>query len=351
MSDVWKLFQKIQDNDNVVISINCQLCEAEYGTATSTSTLRRHLISFHSSVYTSNNKQQRQTTPYTPAEQKHITVKLAQWISVDLQPFSVVEQLDFQQLIHTLDSRYIIPCRQTIKQEVDLLFSQRRANIQLEINSFTTKVALTTDIWSSSCNHTAFLGITMHYINSDWKLKKCILDFIPIEGSHSSRLILSKITNLLQEFNLNNRVLSLTTDNGSNMLACGRELANELEACFCNLTFSHKRCAAHIINLAVKAGMKHLDSSIIKLRKFVVKIRNSQVLLDDLKSICRIKNKNFLMPIQDVDTRWNATYLMIERQIVMQDVMEILVNSHEDILKNIYPTSFEWSKIMVYILF
>ena len=97
--------------------------------------------------------------------------------------------------------------------------------------------------------------------------------------------------------------------------------------------------------------MKHLNSSIIKLRKFVVKIRNSHVLLDDLKSICRIKNKNFLMPIQDVDTRWNATYLMIERQIVMQDVMEILVNSHEDILKNIYPTSFEWSKIMVYILF
>jgi len=57
------------------------------------------------------------------------------------------------------------------------------------------------------------------------------------------------------------------------------------------------------------------------------------------------------MLIQDVNTRWNATYLMIERQIVMQDVMEILVNSHEDILKNIYLTSFEWSKIMVYILF
>jgi hypothetical protein len=57
------------------------------------------------------------------------------------------------------------------------------------------------------------------------------------------------------------------------------------------------------------------------------------------------------MSIQDVDTRWNATYQMIERQIVMQDVMEILVNSHEDILKNIYPTSSEWSKITVYILF
>jgi len=352
MSDVWKFFQKINDVDNVAISINCQLCEASYGLTTSTTTLRRHLSTIHSSVYTSNNSQQQsQISPYTPSEQKHITVKLAQWISVDLQPFSVVEQVEFQQFVHTLDSRYIVPCRQTIKQEVDSLFSERRRNILLEIDSFTTKVALTTDIWSSSYSNTAFLGITIHYINSDWKLKKSILDFIPIEGSHSSRLILSKITNLLQEFNLNNRIISLTTDNGSNMLACGRELANELEACFSNLTFSHKRCAAHIINLAVKAGMKHLDASIIKLRKFVIKIRNSQVLLNDLRSICSIKNKKFLMPIQDVDTRWNATYQMIERQIVMRDVMEILVNSHEDTLKILYPRSSEWFKIMVYFIF
>src|SRR6266496_77279 len=104
--------------------------------------------------------------------------------------------------------------------------------------------------------------------------------------------------------------------------------------------------AAHIINLTIKAGIKHLNNSIVKLRKFVIKIRNSQVLLNDLKSIYRIKNKKFLMPIQDVDIRWNAMYLIIEKQIVMQDVMEILVNSHEDILKNIYPTSSEWSKIM-----
>jgi hypothetical protein len=111
MSDVWEFFQKIKDDDNVVILISCQLCEAEYGITTSTTTLRRHLNTAHSSVYTSNNQQQRQTPPYTPAEQNHITVKLTQWISVDLQPFSVVEQVEFKKFVHTLDSRYIIPCR------------------------------------------------------------------------------------------------------------------------------------------------------------------------------------------------------------------------------------------------
>ena len=140
MSDVWEFFQRVKNDDNVVLSINCQLCEAVYGISTSTTTLRRHLLGTHSTIYTSENKQQRQIIPYTSAEQKHITVKLTQWISVNLQPFSIVEQTEFQQFIYALDPRYIIPCRQTIKQEVDLLFSQRRANIQLEINSLQQKL-------------------------------------------------------------------------------------------------------------------------------------------------------------------------------------------------------------------
>ena len=320
MSDVWKHFQKNRNDDNIVTSINCQLCETEYGTTTSTTTLRRHLNSVHSFIYISDKKEQDQSPPYTPAKQKHITIKLAQWIAVDLQPFCVVEQEEFREYSHTLNSRYTVLCRQIIRSEIDDLFSKRKENIQAELNSFTTKVALTTDIWTSNYNHTAFLGITLHYINGDWQLKKCLLDFLPIEGPHSARSILNKLINLLQEFNISDRVISITTDNGSNMLACGRDLACELEGCFFNLTFSHKRCAAHIINIAVKAGMKHIDTSIVKLRKFVIKIRNSQILLNDLKSICSIKNQKFLMPIQDVETRWNATFQMIERQITIRSL-------------------------------
>src|SRR3954463_5484565 len=352
MSDVWKYFEKVNDDNIILSSINCQLCEAVYAILTATTTLCQHLIGTHSSTYIPNNqpKQLNQIPLYTLTEQKHIITKLAQWISVDLQPFSVVEQTEFRDFIYTLDSRYVIPCRQTIKQEVELLFSQRRTNLKSEINNIISKISLTTDIWTSSYNHTAFLGITMHYINNNWKVKKCLLDFIPIEGSHIGSLILTKLIELLQEFNISNRVISLTTDNGSNMLVCGRELANELEAGFFGLSFSHNRCAAHIINLAVKAELKHLDTSIVKLRKFVIKIRNSQLLLDDLKSICNIKNKKFLMSIQDIDTRWNATYQMIERQIFTRDVIEILVNSHENILKDLYPTDSEWSKIIYTII-
>jgi hypothetical protein len=348
MSDVWNFFQKVK-RDNIVTSIYCQICKAEYGALTSTTSLRRHLINIHGSIYKQTNQSRRQISLYSPSKQSHITAKLAQWVAVNLQPFNMVEQREFQEFVYTLDPRYVVPCRQTIKEKADSLFIKRRENVMLNIGNFSAKIALTTDIWSSSYNSTSFLGITMHYINDDWEIKKCLLDFIPIEGSHTGILISTKLIEIFSEFDISDRIISLTTDNGSNMLACGRELADQLEVEFSNLTFSHNRCAAHIINLAVKAGMKFLDSSIIKLRKFVIKIRNSQLLIDDLKSICKIKNKKFLMPIQDIDTRWNATYSMIERQISTRDVMEILVNSHLDILEDLYPTNTEWIKILVYI--
>ncbi|GES99322.1 zinc finger BED domain-containing protein RICESLEEPER 2-like [Rhizophagus clarus] len=195
MSDVWNFFQKIRNNNNVVILLNCQLCEAEYGSSTSTSTLYQYLKGAHSSTHV-----------YRPPQKSS----------------------------HN--------------------FSYTAANFKgrSEFTIFTKK-------------NKSFLGITIHCITNDWKIKKCLLDFISLEGFHSAELILTKLTNVLQEFNISDRIISLTTDNGSNMLACRRELASELEAGFFNFTFIHNRCAAHIINLAVKAGMKYLDSSIIKL--------------------------------------------------------------------------------------
>ena len=77
------------------------------------------------------------------------------------------------------------------------------------------------------------------------------------------------------------------------------------------------------------------------------KVRNSSKLLDDLRTICSVKQKQFIMPVQDVETRWNATYYMIECQIKIRKIMEILVHSHSDILENLFPTVLEWGKIVV----
>ena len=112
-----------------------------------------------------------------------------------------------------------------------------------------------------------------------------------------------------------------------------KSLANELEAGFFGFTFSHNRCAAHIINLVVKAGLRYLDTSIIKLLNYKSLLLKYEIhhYYSMLSKAFVILKTNFLMPIQDIDTRWNSTYKIIERQIFTRDVMEILVNSYEDI--------------------
>jgi len=60
-------------------------------------------------------------------------------------------------------------------------------------------------------------------------MKKCLIDIVPLYGSHTSSQIVNQILLTLEEFNINDRVISLTTDNGSNMVACGRDLTYELD--------------------------------------------------------------------------------------------------------------------------
>jgi hypothetical protein len=179
-------------------------------------------------------------------------------------------------------------------------------------------------------------------------MKNFLLDLVPLHGSHTAALITSKILSILDEFKINDKVIALITDNGSNMIACGNQLAIGLEREFHNFMFSHYRCAAHIINLAVKAGMVFVGDEIKKLRQFVIKLKNSPVLLNEFSDICQIKKTKFLKPILDIDTRWNSTYLMISRQILMQSISEKLIQTNFNKLNNLFPTLSEWCNIKVF---
>ena len=353
-SDVWELFHKVQDEESgLITNYKCILCAKLYSPGNPTTTLRRHLLSKHFSHY--KKSKYHQTTlkemhykPYSPLQSKPITDLLIDFVATDLQPFTIVENPEFKLLINKLDPRYILPCRQTLKENFMENYNIKKNDLVNEISQISSKVSLTTDIWTSDVSKDCYLGITMHYINNDWKLKNLLLDIIPINGSHTAELITNNLLQIFEEFNINHKILALTTDNGSNMIACGDQIATELDQGFNNMVFTHYRCAAHIINLAVKAGMNHVGNEIKKLRQFVIKLKNSPLLLDKLSEICTFKKVKFLKPILDVDTRWNSTFLMICRQISMQSVSEILATTNAEDLGNLFPSISEWRHIKVY---
>ena len=124
-------------------------------------------------------------------------------------------------------------------------------------------------------------------------------------------------------------------------------MKEELKNTFNNVNFSHFRCGAHILNIAVQHGLQIHDKSVEKVRKFMIKVRNSSKLLEDLKRIFKSQSIEFLSPQLDINTRWNSTYLMINKMNQIKVQANMLVAQHPNEFTNIYPDNNDWDNLNV----
>jgi hypothetical protein len=201
-------------------------------------------------------------------------------------------------------------------------------------------------MWTSTINREAFLGLTIHYIDNDWKLQNFLLDIIPFTVSHTGTNIAHEIIRVLDEFNISNKIIALTTDNESAMLVCGKEIASALDLEFSSMAFSHYRCAAHVLNLGVKKGLKLVDDPINKVRKMMKTIKNSTRLCDSLRLLCNLKKIKYLKPILDCDTRWNSTFYMLRRLEEIEPALA-LFSADNRIIGELYPNDDDMTAIKV----
>ncbi len=268
---------------------------------------------------------------------------MLRWIICDQQAFSVVDDKSFVALISALDPCFKLPTRQTISNYIQRIYDQKRIKLRNVFENFDRKVAITTDAWTA-CTNQAYLSVTLHWITNDWCLQHILLDLIPLHERHTGIFIAESIMEQIKYFGLGSQVLSLTADNAANMDVCSHHLASLLELHHGNTAFRRVRCAAHILNLAVTKGISIVDESIKKAREFASHIRRSQPCFEELKKVFAMKNKPFLVPDLDVETRWNSMYLMLEKLCKIREMTDILVVSMP-LLKQLYPTDRDWEKI------
>jgi len=329
----------------------CKTCGFVFSSKSGNSSIERHLSSKHCIVI---QKVRKQTTlkfkckdPWPAKEKMERDDAVVNWVIADQQPFSVVENEKFIIMVNILDSRYKVPERHQIKEMVIQEFDKRRLNIHYDIQKIPGKVSFTADMWTSTLSSEAYLGLTIHYVDENWILRRFLLDIIPFQTRHTGVNMASAINSVLCEFNLVGKALALTTDNESAMVVCGRKLTEEFEkALDNNITFSHYRCSAHILNLAAKQGMEIVDEEILNVRKLMIKIKNSVLLCDDLRELCYMEKIEYLRPEVDIETRWNSTYYMLCKFQRMEMALKMLAIKHENI-RDLMPTTTAWTKIKV----
>ena len=78
-------------------------------------------------------------------------------------------------------------------------------------------VAFTLDGWTSPYQ-TSFLAVTAHWINNDWIQQDVTLGFELLQGSHTGKALMQAFVKVVECFNLQQKVMPITSDNGSNVL-------------------------------------------------------------------------------------------------------------------------------------
>src|SRR6266516_3921324 len=89
-----------------------------------------------------------------------------------------------------------------------------------KLRKITGQFSLTCDMWTSTINRKAFLGLIIHYVDYNWNLCNFLLDIIPFTIKHSAVNIANEIIRVLQEFNIAFMIIPLTTENTSLIFAC-----------------------------------------------------------------------------------------------------------------------------------
>ena len=124
-----------------------------------------------------------------------------------------------------------------------------------------------------------------------------------------------KVFSTLERLSLKNKILSITVDNGRNVVSGMNKLAEHLESINVNCLII--RCAAHSLNLIVKEGLSSSKIILEKIRNLSISVRVSSKKRQSFFNLAKTKDLEIL-PIMDVQTRWNSTYLMLERALQLK---------------------------------
>ncbi len=134
--------------------------------------------------------------------------ELIRWIVINQHPFTIVEESNFINFVHSLCPAAIIPSSDTIKNYIMNFYKINKEKIQSFLQNLSGKISFTTDIWTSP-SAKSFLSLTAHFINKKWELQNVIIDFIQIHDSHTGENIKNVFVSCLDNLSIQNKVYLL----------------------------------------------------------------------------------------------------------------------------------------------
>lgn len=120
----------------------------------------------------------------SPEAQK-VHMAIGKMIAVDIQPYSIVDDKGFNDLIGLLEPRYVLPSRKFFSERIIPEMNEMlRGHIQASVSE-AKYLCLTTDTWTAHTTTTSFISLTAHWIDETFKCQSAVLHCHKFEGQHT----------------------------------------------------------------------------------------------------------------------------------------------------------------------
>ncbi|WP_284284406.1 hypothetical protein, partial [Mesorhizobium amorphae] len=161
--------------------------------------------------------------------------------------------------------------------------------------------------------------------------------------------VFQAIMGVAREYNLKNdledKIISISFDNASNNNKAIEYFFRSLNPIMDGALF-HQKCACHVLNLTVKAGLKTSGANdlITKFKKAVTHIFTNGIRKQRFHDMCSRMQFTKLRVPWDVDTRWNSTYRMLKRCFPYGHVINAILNETPEGME-LALSSGEWEQL------
>jgi len=263
-----------------------------------------------------------------------------------MRPFTILEDNGLKKFINNLsNNRFQLPSRKLVTElvpELYLLIEQQvwryyyyycyyynyyyyNIKVQQVIKTEAEDVWLAADGWTSHAGQSYFT-ILAHFLTQDFKPVTFALATLAT-NDHTSENLSSEMIDVLEQWKLTSKVRGLVADNTASMPKTAKLMQQEESLS----TFEFWGCVGHLINLVVKHSLEDrtIANIISKCHNIVTYIHKSPQALETLQNFQKEAGVDVLGVIQSVPTRWNSTFLMLNRLLKIKIHLLSTLRKHE----------------------
>jgi len=108
-------------------------------------------------------------------DQARVRNKLARMVILHEYPLSMVDHIGFREFVTDLQSMFKLVTRNTLKSDIFKIYDNEREKALKITDKNGSRMAITTDMWTSSNKKRGFMVITAHFIDHAWTLQSRVL--------------------------------------------------------------------------------------------------------------------------------------------------------------------------------